>query len=311
MLTFFADMSQCRLICCRFDFVVQDAGNDWLVFIRSLDELKAKDGFLSLPNNVNFVNHMNSPVWKGRVFVRKCYEELADLIFECKKQMVAITGTPGIGKTLFRNYLAWRILHQHPDNDVAIVFHCSPGDSPMIMVSRESKEYKARESQSRDAKALFSSLPVRCPIYYLLDVSLGDSTKHVFPDSHRGREFRSCMFTSPAASAYSESKKQGDLSVLYMPVWSLVELKAGAPTVPPLSPGEIERRFEKYGGVARPVYSDNGDLQKYDDDLQQAVKALTPADAGDLGFKSVDCKDIRHRLTYFDVKGKSFSVNVR
>jgi DNA replication protein DnaC len=51
-------------------------------------------------------------------FIRNCYKKLAKEIFSNKhnQNRVLLSGTPGIGKTLFGLYWIWYLLHQPPAN---------------------------------------------------------------------------------------------------------------------------------------------------------------------------------------------------
>jgi DNA replication protein DnaC len=58
-------------------------------------------------------------------FVRPIYKELAVKIYDLEMKNIILTGTPGIGKSLFIVYWLWYLLHIHNGNIVVyIVIFC-------------------------------------------------------------------------------------------------------------------------------------------------------------------------------------------
>ena len=71
-----------------------------------------KHGILTLSRNTTFLGDLKG---EDRLYVRDCYRELYDVIVErttCgarPARRMVITGTPGIGKSLFALYCLWRL----------------------------------------------------------------------------------------------------------------------------------------------------------------------------------------------------------
>jgi hypothetical protein len=61
----------------------------------------------------------------SKLFVRKSYEELAEIIFELLSSggKVALTGNPGVGKTYFVNYFLYYILTKEKNPTVVVYRH--------------------------------------------------------------------------------------------------------------------------------------------------------------------------------------------
>ena len=70
---------------------------------------------LELPNNVYFLDESGFPniLCGSKLFIRECFEPLYQEIKSShdKQRPPIISGTPGIGKTSFRNYVIYRLLY--------------------------------------------------------------------------------------------------------------------------------------------------------------------------------------------------------
>ena len=84
-------------------------------------------------DNVSFVDrhsHVHTEETHGirKLFVRDCYRDLAQIIMKNPVCNTVITGTPGVGKTSFRNYLILRLIKHYmtEKEDFSIVVDLSP-----------------------------------------------------------------------------------------------------------------------------------------------------------------------------------------
>jgi Ni2+-binding GTPase involved in maturation of urease and hydrogenase len=137
------------------------------------------DGRVLDLGNANLVDKTGRNDGGSKLFVRACYEPLAKLLMEARRSYknVVITGTPGIGKTAFRNFFVFYlaqstktagitfiiVLHGTPDerSDSCSVLTVSGGIPLALRVaSRDLFNHVSRENAS---------------IVYLVDVSEGDS----------------------------------------------------------------------------------------------------------------------------------------
>ena len=107
----------------------------------AMTTLVIKDDFMIL-NGFSFVDRDNMVYNTANVmqtsidtklYVRQCYKEVGNIILNNTDMNAVITGTPGIGKTMFRNYMVYLIINRMRDSDVrqefAIALDKSPGDT--------------------------------------------------------------------------------------------------------------------------------------------------------------------------------------
>ena len=88
--------------------------------------------------------------------------------------------------------------------------------------------------------------------------------------------------------------------ILYMPPWSLTELRTVAPFMPqPPSAVDVAERFARHGGISRAVLSDDPEL--WDDQLQGAVESCNlDAVKRSLGLSDAD-ESATHKVVAYTV----------
>ncbi|KAG2445299.1 hypothetical protein HYH02_008766 [Chlamydomonas schloesseri] len=173
----------------------------------------------------------------SRVFVRGCYPLLFERLAQSPRRVI-ITGTPGTGKSLFRYYLLARLvaLPEPPpyilwQSSVTGVVWCYDDETKRV---RRGKSWMDFEDELQDSKT-----------WYILDA---------VPAPDLDIEARIILITSPNPSLLKDMDKAG-AQVLYMPLWSLDELKeCHAKVYGDKVPEElVVQLYQHYGGVPRYV----------------------------------------------------------
>jgi len=193
---------------------------------------------------------------------------------DLSKGKVFITGTPGIGKTTFRNYVAWRILQLFKGKPVAIAV--AEGGSPdMDLMSSNGTAFEVK----RDVKVKqLRLLPYTLgqTLFVLADVAQGKS------EALKKISCGLVVFTSPNEKSGKDLGKENTV-FFFMPLWKEEELLARSSTVPGV---DFRERFFRYGGVARAVWGSPSTVDRCErllhpitDETLKALKRLCPSPA--------------------------------
>jgi hypothetical protein len=176
-----------------------------------------------------------------KLFVRKCYEDVFELLLceiERGTDSFAVSGTPGIGKSLFFVYILFRILQKQTGwKPKRIVYHTKTSfvcfDLENITVSKF--EQINAEGFVREANTL-----------YVIDgsyaIPLLSSCVTIFISSPRSRQ-------------YKDYVKQKMATEWFFPVWTFEELfECCKSCYQNLLETSFLERYRIYGGVARYVF---------------------------------------------------------
>ena len=181
----------------------------------------------------------------SRFLVRESYAAIADQIGEGPRDAwrpptkAIITGSPGIGKSLFLMYLLHKLVKQrkrvlliyHPE----IVYFDGRGGVFELTALPPNSDH---EMWSRDLWCLFDAK--------------SKSATHL-----DALPYNECCFvvsTPPKRSLINDFKKPPSPEVFYMPLWTKDEMQSLAPLFP--NSQEWENRFRDLGGVPRFVLED-------------------------------------------------------
>jgi len=130
---------------CHLIFYVGTGNNKTIQFWQSLQAatlMQGKgDSFHYLPLSLHYAtsNLVEALKFEGndsnQLIVRSCYDPLFRRIMDelSKGRKVFVTGTPGVGKTTFRNYVAWAILQAFKQQPVAIAMVKGNSDNIDVM----------------------------------------------------------------------------------------------------------------------------------------------------------------------------------
>lgn len=175
-----------------------------------------------------------------KLFVRKCYENVFDLLLKeiaSGRECFGISGTPGIGKSLFFLYILFRTLK---------------GDSalkPKRILYQQGVKFFCYDLEQHSILSMDPDFLLwRTDTLYVIDGSKSDPLP-----SHCVTLF----ISSPRSDTFQDFKKQRNAKVWYFPVWSFAELSDCRGTCYPLLPEDVLKDiFRVYGGVARRAFYD-------------------------------------------------------
>ena len=212
----------------------------------------------------SFKRNKDAEVWNDKKFyVRKCYQPIADLMFEKNPPTMSLRGSSGIGKSNFVIYLIWRRF-QDPELSKFPIFLHRLDRITQFKKGEEPLEVDVRILRSAPSQAL-----------YVMDADINEE---------HDVSCQSLWITSarrPGSPAFNtEHFKHADIygGRFFMPPWTLEEMLDDE--VMPLHglPREIvEERFGFFGGTARLVLRKEKSETMYDKERLEA--ALSSADA--------------------------------
>jgi hypothetical protein len=203
---------------------------------------------------------MCDPIQEKEFFVRSCYIDYYNEIMNCfekeNRRYITVTGTPGIGKSVFYLYFFKRFREENPEQVIVTAAFTKRSKLKYALVFDPKKE---------DGK----------PDYY--DDKIPFISNAIFfydgaPEKEPSLQKMVC-FSSPNEEWLDSMDKNEYFTALYMPPWTLEELQearkllAEDPTADAtsrpnpegisvnmmlrLTEEEVERRFKIFGGSAR------------------------------------------------------------
>ena len=247
------------------------------LFWDSLRGIEPENGFLKF--------HIMPPFFPDgfkALYVRKAYGDLFEII--CKKQFrgMAITGTPGIGKSMFLFYILWRLANMGVKG--AVILH-RRADLGLIYVFQKDGGWIALD---RKDILLFLIEP---STWYLTDSLL-------LPVG--GAKAITIVVSSPAEKYYSKFLECSHVAPLhYLPIWSLDELKLVAPLYNK-SEDVVKERFRLIGGLPRFVLETNVNLDAMID--AKIGKMLSKKPMAIPSAETAGENKLSHRLMHFKVE---------
>ena len=162
------------------------------------------------------------------VYIRDCYEDLYDkhILNDPNMSHIFVTGTPGIGKSVFRSFVLWKQIQKARENRENCVFCLgkSPRDSSSsyYIVMREGEIVQMKEDMVKYQLEITRAISISMSGYRLyshIDVSKGNSGNTLSMEENHMRIY----YTSPNEEAWKEENKLFG-TVLCLPVWTLEEL---------------------------------------------------------------------------------------
>ena len=253
-------------------------------FWNSLRNIRDEEGFLRFPVRPEFF-----PSEFGTLYIRRAYEDLFNIICENRdpenpEQLtgMAISGTPGIGKSVFLFYILWRLANMELAKTVVLRRR---GDEGCIYVFRNDGCWITMNR--KDIRLLLKDPTT----WYLADALLS-------PPGNL--DAVTIVVSSPAEKYYSEFLKWSHVAPLhYLPVWSLDELRLVAPFYRRELEG-VEERFNMIGGLPRYVLEKKVDLVKL---ISQSINKLALDKLLLIALGKISKEDqISHRVVHFKVE---------
>ena len=249
----------------------------WVRDLVSSEEKIDKEGtYLPLPAaKPQFLDELNNltpfkarPDGSVRFVVRDFYSQMADDIVSAFvggfTLRVFVTGTPGTGKTTFRNYVARNLLRKWKAEGIegAVVMHKGGTLDYTVFAVSVKGEVDAWEGGLTEMKELRDQYELGETLFCLTDVSLGDTGGTEVLDGGL------VLFSSPNPKTWAQGGK-ANCEFFFMPLWKLEELMYLDPNTPI---GKlIEERFFKYGGLPRYVWGSEEDVKVQESRLNEPV----------------------------------------
>ena len=163
------------------------------------------------------------------LYVRSCYKELYDTCiakYQCPH--VFVTGTSGIGISVFRSYVVWRQIQDAKHHQQSCIILMSKSNhkcrSPTLLLVIVDGVIILTKSfigtnKCLDIDLILEDVENKMPIYHHVDVTDGISST----DAHGMK--RNYYYTDPNMNAWKEAGKSRLSCVLfYLPTWTLNEL---------------------------------------------------------------------------------------
>jgi hypothetical protein len=235
---------------------------------------------------------MQYPYEHSEIYIRECFPRYFELLWEDlfvkKKRFVLITGTPGIGKSIFYIYVMQRMKERLPGDVVLVLASFSkiselkscvilkPGKSPVKLKAGK-------------------NLPIFEKAVYLLD----GIPRIVFDESIH---VKTVIFASPNHQFLKEHSKNALMSNLYMPLWTEPEILEAVELLElELDEKLVRDLFYRFGGSVRYILTEDQDFR--DEGMDSQIKAITSINSYAILEKclqlKLEDKDVIHRVFYF------------
>ena len=189
-----------------------------------------------LDQNADPILPMSEEYHEPFMFVRDCFPEYygyVKQIFESSPgiKYISISGTPGIGKSMFYNWFFNKYRSEHPDKIIV----CASFDRDRVM--------------QRCVVFELGQNPVR----HCLDIPEIDGALYLYDGPpRRVPRGRMVAFVSPNADWFTFASKQVSHTRLYMPVWSSEELVEATHCISlSIDAADLTERYDWFGGVPR------------------------------------------------------------
>lgn len=257
-------------------------------FVAGLSQNVGADRVLRFPDGAMDMNKMN-PRLKA-IYCRGVYRDLYKQLVNGQEEQSYVLGQPGIGKSLFRVYVAHKLARQHGDCNM-LFQKCSNENCPILVVKKRGTQLTAlsfKRSAYDKVQSLVDGAWKGVRSISLVDVSYGMTQPPVDTD-------RTIYFSSPNEKILrgeKERSKDMRFRTYYMPLWTLEELKAANKALKAnLDAMKVEERFYKYGGVGRAVFGKtSADPHQSYDAEEKLTKALEGVSSQGLN-KALDKQD--------------------
>jgi hypothetical protein len=203
-------------------------------------------------------------------YVRPCYpyynKWMLQLLNRDIKYIVTLTGTPGIGKSVFYIYVATRFAQAYPDWEVVATSCSTSGTAEMCRLLKWDTE----------------TLSVTyTPCDYPPDPRFPDGEKRLY--LYDGAPFAtklgglSVAFSSPNDQWFNSIRKSESKCTMFMPTWSWSELEDAFDKLKlnsVMSKDELERRFDAFGGCPRQSFTHHLSYARFQEELKLAFSKI-------------------------------------
>jgi hypothetical protein len=241
---------------------------------------------------------------RGSFFVRDCYPAYYDKIIESltvhtsTKRLISVTGTPGIGKSIFYLYFFLKYKKEHPDERLLTASYTKERKLEECKLWKSANEVNAGCKDGEDPLLVkeYESIPKDACALYLYDGP---------PDMKpKGSSTKMIAFTCPNAGWFGMTSKYEEHSKVYMPNWTLSEIEMANDALQlKLAQNDLKVRFDLFGGTVRytlvPDATFVEDGRSY---IQTALSKISTIDQVRDCFEGTSSLDqIVHRLMHYNV----------
>ena len=201
-------------------------------------------------------------------YERQCYPFYYDwalqLLNRKERFIVTVTGTPGIGKSVFYMYFAHRFLRDYPDWDIVATSCDRRGVFESCCVMKV-------DSTSNSIVYEVSDDPIHISKEKRLYLYDG-------PPLNLIRGLRTVVFTSPDAQWFKVVERKNQACIMFMPTWDWIELEDAYDRLNLnrlLTRDELKLRYEEFGGCPRQCFAGPDHHRRYRDQLQRAINQVS------------------------------------
>ena len=261
-----------------------------------------KGDYLVIPEEAEgaWQDEVDDAYSSNAIYIRKSYVDIAELIIKQAEQStssrlrMALSGTPGTGKSFFTKYFVWMLLHPCQDTtaipDVIIWKNIQGGDNGCIyclgrFYSVDNIPSFVRSSNCKDlvyhknAWIIYDGEPPRDPpnCKCLVTFSPGNLNSDI---------------------SHIKQYRKGTFFKVYLPTWTMAEIMEVATTIHGINPANapgIIARYKEFGGIARYVL--NSGYSPTDPMLKNPIKDVLPMSSIMRALDNVDSRHIYHATT--------------
>lgn len=272
-------------------------------FALALDDAKLDEsGRMLTTEKGSFKRQSTSEIWNEKKFyIRACYQQIADLMFQKNPPAMSLLGSSGIGKSNFMIYLIWRRFQDPELSQFPVFLH------------RESQitQFKKGEMPKKVDADTVGSAPRQA--LYIMDA---DIHLKCFVDCQSLWITSARKSESPAFNTEHFKHADNCGGRFFLPPWTLDEmLDHKVMPLHGLPPKVVEERFGIFGGTARLVLRKEKSEAMYD--RERLETALNSAEALSTLEISSDMKAVsknthllvkmypKRNFSYFDVNVSS------
>ncbi|KAI3661086.1 hypothetical protein MP638_000423 [Amoeboaphelidium occidentale] len=229
---------------------------------------------------------------------RTSFTKICKMLFDPSDEIdyISISGTPGIGKSVFYMYTFRKMREKYPDATIILA----------SFASGRLEEAQLFLPESKNAQLLNLNQLEQADLNYPGALHLYDGAPTKIP---KNLDAKMLVFTSPNEGWFNAVRKYHNHEKLYMDFWTYNELKCADRFLKlNIGPEELQRRFGHVGGVARHCLASDrvyrNSIKDIDDAIGKfsSVSELQKCLTGDSVHTVVS-----HRLLHFRVKADDSS----
>ncbi|RHZ88573.1 hypothetical protein Glove_22g85 [Diversispora epigaea] len=231
------------------------------------------DEFFQLPKDAHFFGSNEKP---SIIYIRKCYNDLLNIVLDDNIRRLRISGNPGIGKTFFGYYLLYHLALSN--KTIIYDIHTMSESNQVILFEQEKAFYLHRTHDANEIRRYLDDSNV----WHIVDGKKADEV-----------DAKTILICSPMKYYYKGFDKYIGTTIRYMPVWEWEEIDACRVMIyNHLKESEIYQLFLKWGGIPRFV------LEKASDQTQQNLLEEAIARCDEKIFNYIGENDIRDEVSH-------------